>query len=826
MKMKSIFFAVLFATISCSIFSQNEREIAFTNYHRYFNDGQKVKDADKAKSIQEYRQYFATHPYRTSELKNPPFNGMEYLDLLSDDGQFKDLMEKEKEIFDHKMIQSTISGDQQKVGGILYEAYNRIWRIAESYRQGKLSEKDVLTDKYLNAIIHYSTIELDRPNEAFRFHASCFALPTAAVHTYFCFLKQMDEVENGNNSVSFLKDACDMLKAVALQAWTQPFRHDETDKNVVQLDRFRNHVWWVGGNALGYRPLLPVAFMYRSIPMVDLLSDVCQKGITTTSHNTYQTAFWTEGFTADGAGWGHGKQCLVWGYPIDGTSNALSMLGRLKGSPWAKKLSRQNVDALMNYFRGSNWYYYKGFILPCLDRYSMVYNVSSNKIRYAGMVNMLLKEWKESFTQKEQAELNQLSKEIGEENITMDNYPEGTYEGTRWFYDNDDLIKKNRAYHIIVNMASVRCDGLESASPFADGYNFFTTDGLTFFQKSGDEYRKIIGAFDVTATPGVTAREGMENLIPVVNWRGYCSKHNFAAAATNHGENAVAGFIFEKMNASEKENVNDRGSASNNNKSIYGVKAYKSYFMLGDYFIALGAGVNNLFPELDGMIRTTIDQTVKENEVYMIQNGVTHPAGEGIQSLIVKGKPIWVAQKNKFAYTILPKYTKNAFYVCETKKTDWLKRNASNANIENLPATADIFRVWIDHGQKVTNGTYGYVVYAGNDVPKPKLPFNVLRNDTLIQAVVSSDQKVIEAVFYKANALLKGKNISLKASYPCAVLIEDKGHEYAISVTDPTMNGSLKQIILTFGGKNIAVDLPQGEDGGKPSAIRISHNNR
>ena len=120
--------------------------------------------------------------------------------------------------------------------------------------------------------------------------------------------------------------------------------------------------------------------------------------------------------------------------------------------------------------------------------------------------------------------------------------------------------KKNDRYHIIVNMASVRCDGLESATGFADSYNFYTTDGATLFQKSGNEYRKALGAFDVTAFPGVTAREGMDKLVPVTNWRGYCSKHNFAAASTFGEENAVAGYIFEKMNASDKDGVNDRGT--------------------------------------------------------------------------------------------------------------------------------------------------------------------------------------------------------------------------------------------------------------------------
>ena len=42
---------------------------------------------------------------------------------------------------------------------------------------------------------------------------------------------------------------------------------------------------------------------------------------------------------------------------------------------------------------------------------------------------------------------------------------------------------------------------------------------MTLFQRSGDEYFRIMGGWDVTASPGVTAREGMDKLVPVENWR-------------------------------------------------------------------------------------------------------------------------------------------------------------------------------------------------------------------------------------------------------------------------------------------------------------------
>ena len=133
-------------------------------------------------------------------------------------------------------------------------------------------------------------------------------------------------------------------------------------------------------------------------------------------------------------------------------------------------------------------------------------------------------------------------------------------------------------------------------------------------------------------TPGVTAREGAEKLIPVTNWRGYCSKHNYAAASTNGGENAVAGYIFEKMDATDKIESERKKNIPLKNEILYGVKAYKSYFMLKDYMVALGAGITNLTPQMQGTIRTTIDQPEKESEVVVWSNGKILPVGAGMQS--------------------------------------------------------------------------------------------------------------------------------------------------------------------------------------------------
>lgn len=808
-------FILLWAVIASAYGQNDERKLSYDNYRQYSMDAQRVKDAVKEKSIEAFRNQYATTAYRAYDLTKIKTTVPEILANLSEEGIFTDMVAWEQKVIPGK--------DSQATGLFLTEAINRIWKLSEEFRKADKAGKPMdqeLFQKLQKAILYYGNLEVSRSNRLNRFHASCFAIPTAAVNTYFCFRKQMDAVESGEvKDDKQLIAVCEMLKELAIQAWTQPLRNDDTDKNVVQIERFRNHVWWVGGNALAYRSLLPVAMMYKSIPMVDLLVQVAQNGISYTSQNTYSDAFWTEGCTADGAGWGHGMQCLVWGYPIDGGIHALNILSALKKSPWDKKLTDKNVETLLNFIRGSNWYYHKGYITPYIDRFTARYTPAKSDIRSLGIVNILLKDWADSFTPEQQKELRQFQREAGKRMILMGEHPTGVYNGTRWFFNNDDLIKKNDRYHVFVNMASVRCDGLEGAVNAADEYNFYPTDGMTLFQKNGDEYREAISAWDITMTPGVTAREGMDQLTPVTNWRGYCSKHNYAAASTNGGDNAVAGYIFEKMDASTKE----AGKKSNGseNEVLYGVKAHKSYFMLGDYMIALGAGITNLNPQMPGAIRTTIDQPKKEAGINTWDGKKQTPVAAGVQTFPSNGKSFWVVQEGKFAYSILPKYTKNASYVCETLKTEWVERNSANKSIKDLPQQVDVLRLWIDHTNTPVNDTYGYVVYMGDGMPAAELPFEVLCNDTLIQAVKSKDNKVIEAVFYQPGVVLNKSGVKLEVSSPCTVLIEEVNGKKMISVTDATMNADLKEIVLQWNGKRIPVAMPQGAFCGKPASITL-----
>lgn len=799
----------------------------------------------KEKALDDFRQYFAKHAYRghqLSKFKAEKITSQQCVDLLNENGLFKDLIADQSKIETQKFHLSQSSKQQVVVNQMLEKAFNRIWLIAQTYRGKKYSEYagDKTLGLLFKAINNYSNIEHQRGSiSAGRFHESCFAIPTAAVNTYFCLFDAMEHVERGIEKNEIALKANESLLQMSYQSWTQPYRNDETDNNVVSVSRFQKHVWWVGGNGLGYRSLLPTAAAMRSIEMIDVLAIVAKGALSSVAQHTWDEAFWTEGFTADGAGWGHGMQCLIWGYPISGTSAALSLLDYFKGTPWAKQLDEENAQALLNYIRGSSWYYYKGYIPRCLGRTSMAYSeFEKESIKTDGMIKNTIDSWLTSYSNSEQQELLDLQKDIKDDKISMDGYPGGYYTGTRWFFNNDNLIKKNPEYYMLLSMASVRCDGIEMAHDKADKFNFFTCDGLTYFMKTGNEYHQALGAWNLTAIPGVTSRQVDESkLVPITNWRGYCSKYNFAAAATSGSKNASSGFIFEKMNASDKKGVNDTIGSKDPNTSIYKVKANKAWFMVDDYAIALGAGITNLNPDMEGDIWTTIDQTHYNGEMQYLSDAKMKDVS-GFASIELKGKEIvWAAQNDGFAYAVLPSHTTGeVFLVAENRKTKWESINESNKAQKNLPKEATIFQLTINHGQRVNNGTYAYVVYAGKENAQQafnQMPLTILENTTDLQAV-SWGKSYIGASFYEPSRTLKTEKGEIKVSAPCAFLLEKVEGKWKLTVTDAEMNKDLKYIevrtTLPLKGEAIQKDgkwnlikvsMPQGKWCGKPVTVEL-----
>ena len=82
-----------------------------------------------------------------------------------------------------------------RAGIFIGDAIQRVFLICSAYRLGEIPAEEALSDKVMKAIVHYGKLEIGRKNDRPRFHASCFAIPTAAVNVYFAMLDEMDKAE-------------------------------------------------------------------------------------------------------------------------------------------------------------------------------------------------------------------------------------------------------------------------------------------------------------------------------------------------------------------------------------------------------------------------------------------------------------------------------------------------------------------------------------------------------------------------------------------------------------------------------------------------------
>jgi len=789
----------------------------------------------KDQQISKFRQQYATTPVHylnwngkninTSALVN---NTAEYSysnlkSLLGNTGVFTDMVALENECLAFLPVNS--STEQTKFADNLINTCLARLMLLNEVNRGKSIVNETDNDAIFKGIIHYGNLEINRPNDNYRFLSSCFFMPGIATNCYFALLPLMEAVENGSNTNAQTKQVHDILVKLGYQAWTQPYRKDATDTNPVSVDRFRAHVWWNGGNALDYRPLVEVAAMMKRVDMVDVLAEVSQMALIPVSQCTIDTAFWNENMTADGLGWGHGRQFMPTGYPRDGASAALSVLISLKGSAFERQLSRTNINTLLEYIRGTSFIEYKGMTPPMVSRSNAV-KWNGNLLNTAGInfAGWLLNNFSTSITTQEAAELNQYKSESNTYSLFMKNYAPGTYSGTRYFFNNDNMAKKTSDYYLFINMASNRCDGLESASGF-NQYNLFARDGVTFFQRSGREHLKGYGAYTLSALPGITSRSlANSTLRPITNWSGYNSKYNFAGGASSGSDNFATGFIFHKQNAT----VRYATVTSDSNPSIFGVKAFKSNFMLGDLFVGLGAGITNLSPSISGTITTTVEQTPTETD-YSTQT---------------VGGLSWVTN-NGFSYTVLTDKSTGIVQSTNVQKTtNWKFLDATNTLPEDV---LNIMTLTINHGTNVKNGTYAYLVNCKGSIPT-SLPV-ILQNDTTLQAVVSADGKTLGATFYSnqpvlnCGTYLKGdsvtpNNLSISVSQPCILLIESSDLGYTITVSDPlarcsgdvvvTLNSTLKlngpNAVSDATKTQITFSLPAVQYAGKPITYNYTFN--
>ncbi|MBQ8719649.1 MAG: hypothetical protein IJY65_01290 [Clostridia bacterium] len=715
-------------------------------------------------------------------------------------------------------------------------AMKRLANIAVKYHwhSGKAWEDLAFKERFLRATARYSKMEADRtePKEG-RFHNSIFRIPGNAINIFYALLPDMMSVERGEADAT-LSAAYEEICRVAMQPWTLPKRFDETDDNPISVERFQNHMWWITANGIGYRPLIYSAIMFRSEKMMDVLAEVVARSLSPLSYNTQGYAFWSEGICADGFGWGHGRQAYNLGYPLHGLRAIFEILTIMKGTPWEYALDEVNVELIITFIRAITFCEYKESGTPMQGR-SIFYrhpraldpeyvkNVRSSQNGEAvAVARAVLSLFAHRISLEERAELEALCE--CRSSLKMTDFTD-KYRGVRYFWNNDSLIKKTDKSYIYINMASSRRDGTEFAHHMADKRNYFIADGSYVLMKAGGEYRDAMGTWQMSDMPGVTARKLKNSELKTeVNWHGYRSKYNFAAGASS-ADAGCAGFIFEKDDIREPDGA---GTIYDDySKEIMGVEAYKSYFITGDTVTCLGTGITDLRPELGREIHTTVNNTLRSTEAAVLTaDGNARECVEGVREYTVDSASLYVKQGG-ILYAVLPSENQRVRVECEKRRTNW-----SDLHFGNKPSQdseVEIFELAIYHGEAPKNSSYAYHMYCGDadvkDYISESVP-RVLSNTKEVQAVSSADGRILQAIFFDADALLMCGECALKLSSPGALMIEYDGENDTSYITvsdgkqDPVLN-NMSLSVRRAGGEwqNISIALPTAEYCGKPVTV-------
>lgn len=370
--------------------------------------------------------------------------------------------------------------------------------------------------------------------------------------------------------------------------------------------------------------------------------------------------------------------------------------------------------------------------------------------------------------------------------------------GNKHFWRSDIQIQRTPNYYFSVKMASERVIGAESCnSENLQGY--YLGDGATYLYQSGDEYKNIFPFWDWKKIPGTTTLQDDEPL-PVLTASGYRIPSNFVGGVSN-GENGIAVLDYNRL----------------------GLQARKSWFMFNEMVVCLGAGISS---------ETGFPATTSVNQSYLKED----PKIEVYSSLDKN----WLTDRTAFKWILhdsigyfFPSPQKLSLH---TEKVEGKWTDVTILLSEEI-ISADIFKLYFEHGINPKNDSYEYVLVPNatksvlQEMEK-QLPFEII-NTTNTQEVVTLDKTLAGVVFYKA-----GKSAAfggIEVDQPCLVMLKKRENGIQVSVSDPTQK--LDEINLTINGNftgdfassekgktKLKIELPKGGEAGKTVILSIKKN--
>ncbi|SHE82276.1 Polysaccharide lyase family 8, N terminal alpha-helical domain [Mariniphaga anaerophila] len=348
------------------------------------------------------------------------------------------------------------------------------------------------------------------------------------------------------------------------------------------------------------------------------------------------------------------------------------------------------------------------------------------------------------------------------------------------FWNIDYFVQRRPDYFASAKMISKRSRGLERGIEKRSYY--YLGDGALFVRVNPDDYNNIQNYYNWHAIPGTSAEQRTDDLPPsaVSAYPGAPGTNVFAGVVSN-GSVGFGAFRYERNHQSEA--------------ALYStVNANKGYFFFENEIVALGNNVRRVRPGDGADILTTLNQLEWKGDIVFGRAGEDHAETvsfsdeNSVEHFAVEQRPLWVYH-DRVGYVIVPGEGQkvNVELAAETRAPRWT----------NATAPKKMFQLAINHGPKVTDDSYQYIVLPATSVEKVKAfaqsietgNIKVLKNEPELMAVYNKELQIVEAAFYEPGTLLfensEGENVCLAVDRPALVMMKDNGKNLEISVTDP-----------------------------------------
>ena len=354
----------------------------------------------------------------------------------------------------------------------------------------------------------------------------------------------------------------------------------------------------------------------------------------------------------------------------------------------------------------------------------------------------------------------------------------------------DRVMHVRPGFAIGLAMSSDRIENYESI----DSENMMawhTGDGVTYLY-NGDQAQytdHFWSTIDYYRLPGITVDAQQQHEVKslifgegILYADGYKSPKTWVGGASIENSYGISGMWF----ADEKSTL----------------QAKKTWLMVGDEVVALGAGINS---SDDRTIETIIDNRKI--------NGAPHVIVEGEEMLqdygqLVKSSVSWVHFETSTPGTKMGYYFPDqpVVHVQQSPRTgSW--RDFSKYG-DPTPVTRDYFTIWFDHGKNPSNALYAYILLPGKTPAEVKAyasapNMEILFNTAQVQAVKAQKEGVTGWNFWEAPS---SPVAGLMVSAPASVILRETGTELILGISDPTQKGKTITVELNLQVSDIAVD--------------------